>query len=426
MYCRACGNQIADHCGRCPYCGQLTGRGQPSPPYPPPYGQPPPGGRSVRGELLRRLVGSNSSYYLEQFSRLDSGERAHFNWPAFLFSGFFYIYRKCYALFFKITLPFMIVYLASCVPLGIALRDLNDTLLGAIVIALFVFSLVYLAVTIVVGFRFNAHYYKRLQRIIDDNHLTPENLDGHKQRAVIERYGDVFSLGALLLGVAAFLYRGLCVALLLLPVFLYGDETPPLFTYIQELYGEQRQGSIDQGDADYTTTPWPSLPADYDVNGYELVETTVAEVRRDHADEITREYRLEKGSAYGVDLYVLELQKGETLYYFCEYGNDVEAYFLWEVYTTAPDSVGPRGIKVGDHLDDVMAKFPKADPSDDGEGIFYEYIDYDVLYRGEYTLSREGARILLHKGSSENGTMDWYYSYAIELVDNYVTVINVF
>ncbi len=53
---------------------------------------------------LRAYIGNNSDYYIEQFKRIENGEKVNFNWVGFFIGGAWLIYRKMYSYFFLLML----------------------------------------------------------------------------------------------------------------------------------------------------------------------------------------------------------------------------------------------------------------------------------------------------------------------------------
>ena len=121
LFCTQCGKKNASGYAFCIACGsplsapvapQPVYQPQPAyqplqpsyaPPAPAPY-QPQPGYQSMihwQQELpeedLYTLVGKNEEYYIPKFQQLKAtGSKASWNWAAFLFTGYWLIYRKMY------------------------------------------------------------------------------------------------------------------------------------------------------------------------------------------------------------------------------------------------------------------------------------------------------------------------------------------
>lgn len=53
---------------------------------------------------FRAYIGKNSDYYIEQFKRIESGEKVNFNWVGFFIGGAWLLYRKMYSYFFLLML----------------------------------------------------------------------------------------------------------------------------------------------------------------------------------------------------------------------------------------------------------------------------------------------------------------------------------
>lgn len=132
-YCPSCGQKNVEYAEFCSRCGKPLPSSDwwtESPPPPPVYGPPqtPPGGyppasngygeyapfhmpafdpyggvpqdETIEGESATDLVtfvGPNSAYYLPRFSKMSrTGSRLSWNWPAFLITPYWLLYRKNY------------------------------------------------------------------------------------------------------------------------------------------------------------------------------------------------------------------------------------------------------------------------------------------------------------------------------------------
>ena len=95
LFCQICGYRLHDgESGEPP--GEIPNPISPNA-YTTPYGGVSPdeelGGVSARELAL--YVGENSFYFIPHFKAISQGARtAGWNWPAFLFRGFYYLYRK--------------------------------------------------------------------------------------------------------------------------------------------------------------------------------------------------------------------------------------------------------------------------------------------------------------------------------------------
>ena len=98
LFCQICGYRLHDG-------GAGMQEGIPSPispnAYTTPFGGVPPD-EELSGIPVRELalyVGENSFYFIPHFKAIARGARSSgWNWPAFLFGGFYYLYRKRYGM----------------------------------------------------------------------------------------------------------------------------------------------------------------------------------------------------------------------------------------------------------------------------------------------------------------------------------------
>lgn len=172
MFCTNCGKQIADDAKFCPSCGIATTKTA-QPPFESDFTtngatETPTTGPSVdkaavqqndapaskrqkadsarngipdaeqsTGNSLETVIGKNSSYYLREFEKAESGEKCRFNWAAFFFSAFFCLYRKCGELFKKYFLiPIALVVAASVITaIGTATLSFAVMTVGGIISA---------------------------------------------------------------------------------------------------------------------------------------------------------------------------------------------------------------------------------------------------------------------------------------------------
>ena len=131
MYCQKCGNEILDGASFCTSCGApIDGAAQPA------AGAPQTGGGDAAA--LEAMVARHAPYYLEEFQKLSRGEKAKFNWAAFLLGPAMCFYRKCANLFFKyFLLPILLLVAAyAVVVVGSGLFDLTLILAGTVLSSL--------------------------------------------------------------------------------------------------------------------------------------------------------------------------------------------------------------------------------------------------------------------------------------------------
>ena len=175
MFCPNCGKEVPQEAAFCPYCGKLLPNGtdqsqstlsqggqpeqvqsQPRQPQQAVYQQR--AGVS-ENERMSFLIGKNQAYYFTEFSKLQAGEKAKFNWAAFFLSGSMCFYRRCGKLFVRYFLPPMCALLvASLLALaGTVMMNFTLTMVGAI--ASIVASVFMLVNLIRFGLNFNKEYY---------------------------------------------------------------------------------------------------------------------------------------------------------------------------------------------------------------------------------------------------------------------------
>lgn len=91
-YCKECGNEVQDGEIFCRNCGARQDAASP--------GSGSASGTTVTEEELALFVGKNADKYLPKFRKFNEGGKTSFsatwNWPAFLFTFWWLIYRKMY------------------------------------------------------------------------------------------------------------------------------------------------------------------------------------------------------------------------------------------------------------------------------------------------------------------------------------------
>lgn len=189
MFCTNCGKELPDGSKFCPACGtaveeksahifepepapdtaaetpttESAGNNNPSL-----YGSTPFSAKEqeVVNTPLETVIGKNSSYYLREFKKIESGEKTKFNWAAFFFSAFFCLYRKCGELFKKYFLiPIALILVASIVT---AIGTVNFSLVAMAVggAASAVGSIWAFINCIRMGKNFNHLYYEHCKEVL--------------------------------------------------------------------------------------------------------------------------------------------------------------------------------------------------------------------------------------------------------------------
>lgn len=99
MFCVKCGAKLADDAKFCHSCGTKT-EVQETQGISLFENKETPKNDSV--DAMKKLIGSNDAYYLEQFEKINKGEKPKFNWAAFLFGFYHAMYRNMWRENFKV------------------------------------------------------------------------------------------------------------------------------------------------------------------------------------------------------------------------------------------------------------------------------------------------------------------------------------
>lgn len=364
--------------------------------------------------LLRELVGNNSIYYVKDFKRIERGEHARFNWCAFLFGPFFFGYRKCYNLLLKISLPILLANVIVCIVLGslllkfISSPTFDFSFYSSYSLLSLLTGLAMLIIQIVVGFKFNKLYYNRLRRIIDREGIRETDFDSPTTFSIIMKRGGVSGPILAALIVTAFLCSIVLTIVIFAPSASYLGSNPEAVDEFAKNYDSYYYDEY--GASWYASDPWPYSLSDYCINGYEVDEDDVSDVREGYALDTLKEYPLDEPDEFTGVSYIIEADDGKTVYSFAPYGDeDVEDYELYGITTTSPSAVGPREIAIGDTLESVLKKFPTKGA--DHEFIYYiEDEDGETVYTA--TQMEEDGEEILNFGE---GYIDSEYYYVLTL-----------
>ena len=214
MFCSNCGKEIPSGAAFCPNCGAKV-----SAPEPPGSAYPPPAdsaGESSAGPVaephpsktpmataspLEAVIGKSVPYYMEEFRKIEAGQKPRFNWAAFFFGPYLCFYRRCFALFKRYFLLSYILLFSACLIALFGLIWLDVTVLlvcGVVILAAGILTLVN---SIRLGHNFNREYYRHCQQQL----AKPE---GVRKTGVSIKNVLVFALGLVLV-------YGLCGALLM-------------------------------------------------------------------------------------------------------------------------------------------------------------------------------------------------------------------
>jgi len=155
MFCQKCGNQVVDNAKFCRKCGaklinddttqqvvvepSSSVTQNPVEPILPKMSVTPlstvaheTGTSAGRGnELLKTLIGNNSDYYLNQFDKIDRGEKS-FNKCALFFAPILLLYRKQFSYFTKLILPVYALLFIQLLLAGYATATLSFEIMAVI------------------------------------------------------------------------------------------------------------------------------------------------------------------------------------------------------------------------------------------------------------------------------------------------------
>jgi Protein of unknown function (DUF2628) len=146
-------------------------------------------------EEVEAFVGDRHSYYWRAWKHAVGGSlRAGFNWPAFLFSFFWLLYRKMYRVF--------LIAMAAIIGLGV-LQAVAGAITGADLAA--VDRLTNFALAMTVGLLANGLYLRRARQVIGS--ARAQEPDAQRRVELLRARGGT-SWIALLLGIAVAIALG--------------------------------------------------------------------------------------------------------------------------------------------------------------------------------------------------------------------------
>ncbi|WP_288860257.1 zinc ribbon domain-containing protein [uncultured Flavonifractor sp.] len=159
MFCPKCGKELPQNAAFCPQCGvQLTQNR--------PHILEQGSGVMANGSAIGEYVGKNQSYYLQEFGKIEAGQKSKFNWAAFLLGPAMCAYRRCGRLFLRYFLLPMVICLIG-MPLGqigVGTFNLVLSMIGSVLV---VGGGIYALVSdILFALHFNRNYRKQcLERL---------------------------------------------------------------------------------------------------------------------------------------------------------------------------------------------------------------------------------------------------------------------
>lgn len=159
MFCPDCGKELPQNAAFCPQCGvQLTQNR--------PHISEQDSGVMANDGAIGQCVGKNQSYYLQEFGKIEAGQRSKFNWAAFLLGPAMCAYRRCGRLFRRYFLLPMAISLIG-MPLGQIGVGTFNLVLSMVGSVLMVVGGIYALVSdILFALHFNRDYRKQcLERL---------------------------------------------------------------------------------------------------------------------------------------------------------------------------------------------------------------------------------------------------------------------
>lgn len=220
IFCQICGCRLGSgegaHSGTvAPDCNPISLN-----PFTTPYGGISPDeeldGVSVRDIAL--FVGESSHYYIPKFKVYATGGKIHdWNWPAFLFRGLYFLYRKLYlagiiliVLSMALSLPLAVInyfLISDVTPMGIQAVTVQPALYNRI---LLLSNFASFGCSIFCAMWFNRMYYRHVLRSIkklrtafsgdayDQTYITTLSKKGRTNRTLILIYLILVLVGSML------------------------------------------------------------------------------------------------------------------------------------------------------------------------------------------------------------------------------------
>lgn len=221
MYCSRCGTESAADALFCTSCGAPLARAQAAASAAPVSTAAARSGPAdaFDEEIWRAAIGpKNTEYYLTRFREQHaSGRRSLWNWPAFLLTFYWLLYRKLWLpAIGYFVLPYVILAVVGVAAASLgASKDSGDAIMGMVWLAYF--GVVFIAPPMFA----NSLYYSRIRALIAQHSATAQSRD--RLIATLEAKGGTSRAAAILVGV--FVVIGLIGILAAIALPAYQDYT---------------------------------------------------------------------------------------------------------------------------------------------------------------------------------------------------------
>lgn len=189
MYCHFCGKPLPENATFCPHCGKALD--EPTPAQQGESAIPSPAEESSAQEPLsdsysetksereqtedtaspetpppsdEEIIGQNPSYYLNQFTKLRSGEKSSFNWAAFFLTFYHAAYRGPWKAWFSFMKVPLFVLIVGAILGFVGALSVQLGLIIASSVVLLISCILWLIWMIRYGFAFNQLYLDYVER----------------------------------------------------------------------------------------------------------------------------------------------------------------------------------------------------------------------------------------------------------------------
>src|SRR5574340_1091158 len=243
MFCSKCGTSNDEAANFCANCGYALPLSAPDASLPRAQAD----GSASEDEYYRAVIGpKNQDYYLRHFSRFDSDGRtgATWNWPAFLVTFYWLLYRKMWlnALIY-FFLPYLVLILLAII--GVAAGDASGLLIGA-------GYLLYMAgIFIGLPMYANALYYRHCRKVIAAVRATTH--DTQRQLGELDGKGGTSSIVIILILILSFVAVVGILAAIAIPA--YQDFTVKSRMVLAAGVGREAADSVGDFYSQYRTMP---------------------------------------------------------------------------------------------------------------------------------------------------------------------------